>query len=59
MLSDIKAGAIRCVNPGRGTKNCVNCVVATDAILAGRPASALPGGPYEIDVLERIFGVKI
>ncbi|MYN39619.1 hypothetical protein GTP55_09565 [Duganella sp. FT109W] len=46
------------INPGGGTKNCVNCVVATDALLAGCPACALPGGLYEIDVLERIFGAE-
>lgn len=36
----------------RGT----NCVVATDATLAGRPASALPSGPQPISVLQDVFG---
>lgn len=40
------AGTIRNVNPGYPvsgrTHNCVNCSIATDATLAGNPASALP-----------------
>ncbi|MGX9274289.1 VENN motif pre-toxin domain-containing protein [Pantoea ananatis] len=40
------AGSIRNVNPGcpgpGRTHNCVNCSIATDATLAGNPASALP-----------------
>ena len=36
--------------------NCVNCAIATDATLAGRPASALPGGATSIGVLEQQFG---
>lgn len=51
-----EAGSIRNVNVVGGRMNCVNCVVATDATLAGRPASALPGGPYRIGVLERFYG---
>ena len=39
-----------------GKMNCVNCAIATDATLAGRPASALGGGPFRIDVLEKTFG---
>lgn len=54
----ILAGTIRCVNVKNATLNCVNCAIATDALLAGRPASALPGGPYRISVLEQIFGAK-
>jgi hypothetical protein len=52
------AGSIRAINPGRGTMNCVNCAIATDALWAGRPASALLGGPYKIGALEQIFGAK-
>ena len=52
------AGSIRNVNLINGNVNCVNCVVATDATLAGRAASALPGGPYRISVLEKFFGSK-
>lgn len=37
-------GSIRDVNPTGGKFNCANCAVATDATLAGSPASALPGG---------------
>jgi filamentous hemagglutinin len=29
--------------PGDRVTNCANCAIATDATLAGRPASALPG----------------
>ncbi|MCU6496569.1 hypothetical protein LPN04_02025 [Rugamonas sp. A1-17] len=55
---DVTAGSIRRVNTVGGTKNCVNCSVATDATLAGHPASALLGGPCRIDVLEKTFGAK-
>jgi hypothetical protein len=55
VVSDI-AGSIRKVNPTGGTMNCVNCAIATDATLARRPASALPGGPTSIGVLEQQFG---
>lgn len=51
-----EAGSIRSVNAIGGKSNCVNCAVATDATLAGRPASALGGGPFRIDALERMFG---
>jgi RHS repeat-associated protein len=51
-----EAGSIRGVNAVGGTMNCVNCAIATDATLAGRPASALNGGPFRIDVLETLFG---
>ena len=55
------AGSIRNVNPGYPqvgrTQNCVNCVIATNATLAGNPASALPSaGPQLISVLEQQFG---
>lgn len=40
------AGSIKNVNPGYPepgrTHNCVSCLIATDATLAGNPASALP-----------------
>jgi RHS repeat-associated protein len=52
------AGSIRGVNAIRGTKNCVNCAIATEATLAGRPASAMPGGPQPIAVLEQMVGRK-
>ncbi len=59
------AGSIRNVNPvkrlgktGR-TQNCVNCAIATDAMLAGHPATALPSPcPVPIRVLEERFGSK-
>jgi hypothetical protein len=50
------AGSIRNVNPTGGTTNCVNCSIATDATLAGNAASALPGAPTSIAVLEQHFG---
>ncbi|WP_211466517.1 two-partner secretion domain-containing protein [Collimonas silvisoli] len=50
------AGSIRNVNPTGGDNNCVNCAIATDATLRGNPASALPGIPTGISVLESQFG---
>jgi hypothetical protein len=50
------AGSIRNVNPTGGTMNCVNCSVATDSTLGGSAASALPGNPTSISVLENTFG---
>lgn len=64
-VSGQPAGSIKNVNPGYPeagrTHNCVNCSIATDATLAGNPASALPishtkGVP--LSVLERKFGSK-
>lgn len=45
------AGARLNVNPLGGTMNCVNCAVATEATLAGNPASALLSGPQPISAL--------
>ena len=51
------AGSIRNINKIGGTQNCVNCVISTDATLAGRYASALEtAGPTALSVLEREFG---
>ena len=56
-----RAGSARNVNAPQLSNrtgrrdNCVNCSVAMDAILAGRPASALPGFPTPVNVLENIF----
>ncbi|UVL74223.1 two-partner secretion domain-containing protein [Pseudomonas protegens] len=59
------AGSIKNVNPGfpeaGRTHNCVNCSVATDATLAGNPASALPiksTDGVSITVLEKQFGTR-
>jgi hypothetical protein len=38
--------------------NCVNCAIATDATLAGRPCCPMPGGPTSVKVLEEMFGGK-
>jgi RHS repeat-associated protein len=54
----LNAGSIRNVNPTGGTLNCVNCAIATDATLAGRPASALNGGVTNIGVLQKTFNSK-
>lgn len=59
--TQLEAGSIRLINKGfpslKGTTtNCVNCAVAVDAMLAGRPASALPGPVQSIAVLEKEFG---
>lgn len=55
--------SVRDVNPGYGepghVQNCVNCVVATDATLDGRPAMALPSaGPKPVSVLEQTYKAK-
>ncbi|WP_080748346.1 toxin glutamine deamidase domain-containing protein [Pseudomonas chlororaphis] len=64
-MADQTAGSIKNVNPGYPeagrTHNCVNCSIATDATLAGNPASALPinhtkGVP--LSVLEKQFSSK-
>jgi RHS repeat-associated protein len=57
----LEAGSIRLINRGfpllkGSTQNCVNCAIAVDATLAGRPASALPGSVTPISVLEKTFG---
>jgi len=53
-----EAGSIRNVNAVGGNMNCVNCVIATDAMLSGQPASALGGGPFRLAVLENLYGAK-
>lgn len=53
-----EAGTIRNVNPKNGKQNCVNCSIATDSTLSGRPASALPGKPTNISILEKHFDAK-
>ncbi|MFJ2285200.1 toxin glutamine deamidase domain-containing protein [Pseudomonas iridis] len=64
-MADQTAGSIKNVNPGYPeagrTHNCVNCSIATDATLAGNPASVLPinhtkGVP--LSVLEKQFSSK-
>ncbi len=50
-IPDNIAGSIRNVNPLRGTSNCVNCAIATDATLGGAPASALLGYPSNITAI--------
>ncbi|MBW3643379.1 MAG: type VI secretion system tube protein Hcp, partial [Actinobacteria bacterium] len=46
--------------PGSGIpnryENCVNCSIATDAVLSKNPASALPGLPTATAVIEQAFG---
>jgi RHS repeat-associated protein len=51
----LAGGSIRNVNPQNGTLNCGNCAVATDATLAGRPASALNGGLTTVRDLQNTF----
>jgi len=62
-VGDEVAGSIRNVNPGfpvaGRTHNCVNCAIATDSLLAGNPASALPiysTKGVSIRVIETQFG---
>ena len=52
------AGSIRDVNPTGGTRNCVNCSIATDSTLAGFPASAVPSRTTDVAVLEQLFSRK-
>lgn len=49
-------GSIRNVNPLKSTTNCVNCAIATDLTLSGRPTSALPSAAKNLSVLEKHFG---
>jgi RHS repeat-associated protein len=51
-------GSIRNVNPIGGRQNCLNCSIATDATLAGRPASAMPGRAEDFPVLETYFNAN-
>ncbi len=50
------AGSIRNVNKLGGKQNCANCSIATDATIAGNPASALNGGITTVADLEKHFG---
>lgn len=49
-------GSIRNVNPLKSATNCVNCAIATDLTLSGRPTSALPSAAKSLSVLEKHFG---
>lgn len=55
-LAPQTAGSIRRVNPTGSMDNCVACAIATDARLAGNPASALAVPPQRISVLSDRFG---
>ena len=57
-MMSILAGTVRRINPRQSKTNCVNCAIATDAMLPGGPASALHGGRHSIAVLEQVFGAK-
>jgi Papain fold toxin 1, glutamine deamidase len=51
------------INPGWKNNphrkyNCVNCSIATDSTLKGKPASALPSQKTELTVLEDMYGAK-
>jgi hypothetical protein len=59
-------GSIRGVNKdlpigntaGDRANNCANCAIATDAMLAGRPACALPGRVTPASKLSEYFGTR-
>jgi RHS repeat-associated protein len=51
-------GTIRNVNKVGGKQNCANCSIATDATLAGNPASALSGGITNKVEVAAHFGSK-
>ncbi len=59
VTSAVKGGATINVNRPGGGPNCGNCAIATDATIAGRPASALPStkGMY-LSTLARHFGTR-
>jgi RHS repeat-associated protein len=50
------AGSVRRINPTGGTNNCINCSIATDAMLNGRPTTALSGYATPLSVLEKEYG---
>jgi RHS repeat-associated protein len=52
----VLGGSIRAVNAVGGSSNCANCVIATAATLAGRPASALSGGVTSRSALQAYYG---
>ena len=58
LVAGVAGGSIRNVNRVGGQLNCANCSIATDATLAGRPASALDGVPTYPHVLESFFGSR-
>lgn len=51
-------GSIKNVNKIGGKQNCANCAIATDATLAGNPASALNGGRTLVSDVEKFFGKR-
>ncbi len=68
---DEKAGSVKNINSQGGKQNCINCALATDNMLAGRPTSALPAEPWKIgnkyiyldkpqplSIIEKHYGVK-
>jgi len=58
-VAEPTAGSVRNVNPGYPgpgrVENCTNCAVATDAMLAGRQVSALPGRVANLFKLEAFY----
>lgn len=56
LYSKVTARSLQAVNAAGGTQNCINCAIAVDVMLAGYPASALPGAAARITVLEEFFG---
>jgi filamentous hemagglutinin len=62
-LSQLNPGSIRDINPGYKIvpdriNNCVNCAIATDTMLSGKPAQALPGTQTSASVVEDFFEAK-
>ena len=55
-LASTTGGSIRNVNKVGGRQNCFNCAVATDALLAGNPASALNSGTVTLAEAQLYFG---
>jgi hypothetical protein len=58
-IAEVVRASARGVLPpgGKGCPNCVNIAAATDATLAGNPATALPSGPTaNVFSLEQLYG---
>jgi filamentous hemagglutinin len=64
--ADVGETAGRALNTNLGkfgsagrSENCINCAIAGDATLSGRPATALPSrGPVPISAVEKAYGRK-
>ncbi|WP_462264569.1 RHS repeat-associated core domain-containing protein [Mucilaginibacter sp.] len=49
---------VKDINKVNGNTNCVNCALATDNYLKGRPTSALNSQPTQLSVIEQEYNAK-